>query len=286
MENFVEARTRVANKIAERFADEPAVTGVLCAGSTGRGHADRWSDLEIGVIWSRPPTEPERRQVAHDLAMADVRLSNYDESERSWFDEWWFDAPAGDGLLVEVCHLTAEGAHTQLDRLLLHDDPDPYALTFAAALVYGRPLAGSIESLVERVHAYPRSLAVAVVRRHGQVDQFWRWQMFVERHNPHGLRRHFAGVVDALIHMTCALNGRWWPGPKWPGWTLAGLSIAAPNLSERLVALDQQDPPVAAAALGELVEETYDLVAVHLPEADQDRLRRIFHFARAPWPRQ
>jgi hypothetical protein len=31
------------------------------------------------------------------------------------------------------------------------------------------------------------------------------------------------------------------------------------------------------------VEESYDLVAAHLPEVDTERLRGIFRFARDPW---
>ena len=34
------------------------------AGSTRRGSADRYSDLEIDVYWSAPPTDAERRAAA------------------------------------------------------------------------------------------------------------------------------------------------------------------------------------------------------------------------------
>ncbi len=285
--NETTARLDVAAEIARRYAASPAVAGVLCGGSVGRGHADRWSDLEIGVFWSRPPDDALRGQLVTDLGGSSPRLFGYDEVERTWFDEWWFGGQAGAALLVEVVHLTVDDAGRLLDRLLLpaDPDPDPYLLTVAAALAYGRPLAGSVDALTERVRSYPRPLAVAVARRHGQIDHFWRWQMYVERGNPHGLRRHFGAVADALTHVACALNGRWWPGPKWPRWTLADLPVAPPDLADRLAGVDGLAPHAAAAALTELVEETYDLVATHLPEADAERLRAIFHFARDPWPR-
>jgi hypothetical protein len=84
--------------------------------------------------------------------------------------------------------------------------------------------------------------------------------------------------------MVCALNGRWWPGAKWLRRVMADLPIAPAGLTSRLVEVDRIPPPEAAAALARLVEETYDLVAEHLPEADADRLRAIFRFGRAPWP--
>lgn len=52
----------------------------------------------------------------------------------------------------------------------------------------------------------------------------------------------------------------------------------------RLVEVDSLAPERAAAVLTELVTETYDLVAAHLPEADADRLRAVFAFGREPWP--
>jgi hypothetical protein len=33
-------------------------------GSTAHGHADRYSDIEIGVFWNRAPTDDERRIAA------------------------------------------------------------------------------------------------------------------------------------------------------------------------------------------------------------------------------
>ncbi|HET8640509.1 MAG TPA: hypothetical protein VFM37_01150 [Pseudonocardiaceae bacterium] len=279
-----QARLDAARHIAAGYAFDPAVVAVLCGGSTGRGHADRWSDLELGVFWAAPPTPAQRERVVIELGGQGLRGFAYDPAERCWFDEWWYAGPAGTGLLVEVVHVTETDAHGLLDDLLDGPDPRPYLLTFAAALAYGRPLHGSLAPWAGRVTEYPRPLAIAAVRRHGQLDHFWRWRMYADRGDPHGLRSHFAAAGTALAHIACALNRRWWPGPKWPGWTLADLAIGPPRLRERLAEVDALAPAAAAAALTGLVEEAYDLVAEHLPEADADRLRVIFRFARAPWP--
>ncbi|HZN18476.1 MAG TPA: hypothetical protein VFB84_09890 [Micromonosporaceae bacterium] len=313
------ARLAAAQRIAAGYAADPAVAAVLCGGSTGRGHADRWSDLELGVFWTAPPAPAQRGQVVTGLAGQDLRQFGYDPDERAWFDEWWYAGRAGSGLLVEVVHVTTADAHALLDALLgVTDpgttdpgttgprgtgprgtgsggtgsggtdpgspDPRPYLLSFAAALAYGQALHGSVTPWASRVAEYPRPLAAAAVRRHGQLDHFWRWQMYADRGDPHGLRTHFAAVSTALAHIMCALNGRWWPGPKWPGWTLAGLAICPPRLRERLSEADALAPAAAAALLAGLVEDAYDLVDEHLPEAGADRLRTVFRFTRAPWP--
>lgn len=279
-----DSRLRAARMIAAGYATDSAVTTVLCGGSTGRGHADRWSDLEIGVFWSEPPEEQRRRQVITELGGRDLRLFDYDVVERQWFDEWWFEGGAEKGLLVEVVHMTEADADVLLDSLLAAHDVRPGLLAFAAALADGRTLAGNSNSLTARVRDYPTPVAAAVIGRHGQIDHFWRWRMYLERKDIHGLRGHFAAVTSALTHVLCALNRRWWPGGRWQPRVLADLPIAPSLPVTRLAEVDQLPPAEGAARLARLVEETYDLVAEHLPEVDIDRLRAIFRFARAPWP--
>lgn len=54
------ARREVAAAVASQLSGYPGVDSVFCAGSTGRGHADRWSDLEIGVFWAQLPSDERR----------------------------------------------------------------------------------------------------------------------------------------------------------------------------------------------------------------------------------
>ena len=58
------------------------------------------------------------------------------------------------------------------------------------------------------------------------------------------------------------------------------LPVAPADLAERLQRVSCATPIEAAAILVALVEETYDLVEVHLPEVDVARLRAIFRFER------
>jgi hypothetical protein len=284
MDTPLEARLAVAHDFATALDGEPGVVGVLCGGSTGRGHPDRWSDLELLVVWAQPPTDAQRRIAPAKLDGAALRLFPFEPAEFAAADDFWFGPPGDGGLLVEVGHLGAADLTAALDRLLVEAEPDPVLLSLASAFATGRPMAGDLTPWRERVTEYPQPLADAAVRRHGQIDFFWRWRMYVDREDPHGLRRHFAGVATALTHMACALSGRFWPGLKWPTRTLADLPVSPVDLDERLRAVDGMAPEAAAAALTDLVEESYDLVELRAPDVDVDRLREIFRFDRTPWP--
>jgi hypothetical protein len=277
------ARLDAARRLADAYAADPAVVGVLCAGSTGRGDADRWSDLELLTVWSVSPDDRQRRRVPDAVGASAVRLFAYDPAELGSADDFWLGEP-GRGLLVEVGHATAHDATAALDRLLVDAEPDVYLLTVASAYASGQPMYGDLSSWRDRVQSYPADLAAAVILRLGQIDNFWRWRMYVERNDPHGLRTHFAGVAGAVAHISCALSGRFWPGSKWPARTLGGLPVAPVDLVERLAAVDMMPAADAANAFADLVDEAYDLVELRHPAVDVDRLREIFHFGRSPWP--
>ena len=51
------------------------------------------------------------------------------------------------------------------------------------------------------VATYPRGLAIAIVRRDGAVEQFWRWRMLVDRDNPLLLAREFMRIGSDLVEV-------------------------------------------------------------------------------------
>jgi predicted nucleotidyltransferase len=64
-------RRQMVRPVLDRYAAVDGVDAVMLGGSTARGDADRWSDVEVGVFWRRAPTTAERLAVAR---AADVRL--------------------------------------------------------------------------------------------------------------------------------------------------------------------------------------------------------------------
>ncbi len=277
-------RLSAARTIAAGYAAAPGVIAVLCAGSTGRGDADRWSDVELVVVWDCLPDDSARRRAAEGLHAKNLRLFPWDPEERLWSDDWWFDGDPGSGLLVEISHLTVDGVSQEVDALVA-GNAEPIRIGFGAALVSGIDMNGGdyLASWRSRLDPYPRNLMIAVVRRHAQIDHFWRWQMYVDRGEAYGLQSHFVDVACRLVQVTCALSGRWWPGQKYMLRIASRLELAPTDFAERLAQVPLEAPEDAAKSMAAIVEEVYDLVEAHLPEVDVQRLRSIFHFARSPW---
>lgn len=76
-------RLELGRHIGATYAQVPAVAAALVAGSAARGHADRSSDIELFVAWSRPPTDEERDGVASAVA-ADHRLIDFNDDWECW----------------------------------------------------------------------------------------------------------------------------------------------------------------------------------------------------------
>ena len=75
-------RLDLARQIAPIYAADPRVEAIAAAGSVGRGCADRWSDVEIGIYWSdepsaRPPgsSKPRTKSCTANLC---IRVSEDD----------------------------------------------------------------------------------------------------------------------------------------------------------------------------------------------------------------
>jgi hypothetical protein len=271
-----QARLEAARRAASAYARAAAV---MVAGSTGRGHADRFSDLEIGVFWHEAPGDDTRREAIAAAGGEVVRLYPFDETESAWYDDWRLD-----GFVVDLVHMTVADADRVLGDVVARHDPDDLKLNLVAAVVDGLPLHGHelLASWRARAVPLPAGLARAIVEAHAQIDHFWRFEALVERGSTLEARRFAAEIVERLLRILLALNGVYPFGFRWLDEVTARLTLAPPEVADRLRAVLLEPPERTAALLAPLVEETYDLVAVHVDGVDVDRLREILRYGRPP----
>jgi hypothetical protein len=105
-------RQSFAQQIAPIYAANPHVAAVILGGSTARGHADRYSDIEVGVFWHQPPSDADRKSAANAIPGDLVRLYPYDPMEEVWSDDYMLGRAQHDqprsGVLLEVVHYTTD----------------------------------------------------------------------------------------------------------------------------------------------------------------------------------
>lgn len=273
-------RRAAVEPLLESYAGAPEIDALMVSGSTARGQADRWSDVEIGVFWSGPPAEVRRRELA--AVARDCRHFDYYQDEKCWADDLDLEP---DGLLGEVVHMLTADADAFVQDVCVRFDPDPMKRNVVAGIVDGYAAGGAavIGQWKKLATPYPHQLAVEVVRATGMIDHFSRWQMLHERDNPMQLAHLFSAAAKQMLDILMAVNGLYGPKPeKWLNHIAPGLQHAPANLPGRLHSVFTNPPPQAAATLTALIEETYDLVEAELPEVDVQLFRRVFHYARPP----
>jgi predicted nucleotidyltransferase len=283
-------RRDFARRIAVAYSEDPNVDSVIVSGSTARGHADRYSDIELGVFWSRPPSEDDRRLAAARTGADLHRLFPYEADYGTWADDLFAGRAASNepksGVLVEVQHLQVDYVDQVLDSVLLAADPDEEKHNLISGILDGVPLCPSmkLDDWKRRAVVYPDDLAQAVVRRHAQIDHFWRSEMWLARgDNRMMLYDMFNRVEKQLLHMLLGINQVYYFGFKWLDALDARLRVKPRDLVARLREVYQVPAREAAPRLVALVEETYNLVEAHFPEIDMARLRAIFRYRRPDW---
>jgi hypothetical protein len=285
-------RNEIAERLASLYASNGKVAAVMLGGSTARGHADGFSDMELGVFWSKAPTVTERRAV---IAAADADLGyqyDYDPEEQVWSDDFYVGRVASgqpkSGLFVEVAHQLVSSTEQILRAVLNGCSTSQSAHNLIGGIVDAIPLAGApmLEAWKAQAIRYPRELSLAVVRKHGVICHFWRWEMFLARgENLMLLYQSFAQVQQQLLHVLLGLNRVYYFGFKWLDLVADRLEIKPERFAIRLKQVYQVPPDEGARLLIGLVDEVFSLVEAHLPEIDVRRLREIFHYRRPRWTR-
>lgn len=283
-------RHTFAEKIAPIYAANPHVAAVCVSGSTARGHADRYSDIELGVFWHRPPTDAERQETADAIDGDLDRLYPYDPENEVWSDAFFLGrAPSGrpkSGILLEVIHYTTDYLGRTFDAVLHDHDPAPLKQNFIAGVVHAIPLynAELVHEWKARAVVYPDGLRLAVVRRHAQIDHFWRSEMWPARSgNLMMLYQSFVQAHQQMLHVLLGLNRVYYFGFKWLDVIAARLEQKPADLVRSLRHAYQVEPAEGAQEVSRIVEETYDLIERELPEIDVDWLRAVFRYRRPQW---
>jgi hypothetical protein len=283
-------RLSLARLLAEHYAAFPSAHAIFAGGSTARQQADRFSDIELAVIWIAAPTEQERASVVSRLNGDLHYLYPYDAHEQIWEDLFFVGRNEDDepksGCQVEVSHFLLPTLEASIDRVLRQYDADEGLHNLMAGILDGVPLLNAplLDGWKDRLRHYPDALQEAVIRRHGIIDHFWRWEMLVARgDNRMELAALITGTIHHVLHLLLGLNRIYYGGFKWLDGIIDRLAIAPPDLGERIRRAYELPPTEAAAEVQGIVGQTFNLIEQHVPTVDVARFRQVFFYRRPQW---
>ena len=282
-----EWRIALAQRIMPVYANHPKVKVVIVGGSVGRGIADCYSDVEIGVFWTEPPSEAERKTLAERVGVVyREQMSPYEfdprhPGEEEADEDIYVGGDKDSGFNVDIKHKTIAAVEQYLVEMFDHCQPHDNRL--AEVLAHSIPLYD--QSLAEqwrrKVATYPNELARKTVHTLLRFEQWWLCEQFAKEEEMILVQEQFSDRLTTAISVLAVLNRVYLLEIKWTDWSIEQLKIAPSNLIHRAKQIFEQPPQVAAQQLRQLIEDTFDLVKLYLPEIDVES-RRQKAFKRTP----
>jgi hypothetical protein len=274
-------RFQLAQQIGRAYAASPKARVVMVAGSTGRGTADRFSDVEIDVYWSDVPTDEERLAIARETGADEIELMPYEEDE--WAEALWFNGFSAhtSTFLVETME---RYLHEVVDEFNVADNPH----IRLSSLLHAQTLVGADLAARWRAKAavYPSGLTDAVLRANLTFDGLgYGEDMFLARDDTLVLYDIFVRVSRQLLRALLGLNRLYLPNPTFKGMaeTIAEMSISPRDLTPRLTSVFQLPLADGVSELHRLCEETLDLVDRHVPRVETAPFRAKLRSRRGAW---
>lgn len=285
-------RKQFATYVAQAYAAEPTVDAVLIAGSVARGHADKFSDANLRVFWQKPPTDVLRKRILQRIIADAKSVHSFEPSQQLWRETCFVGRaePQAEvsGLPIEIAGHTVDRAQLILEDVQERCDPDFLKQNFISDIQHGIPIKGNqiLDAWKEQARAYPDSLARAVVLRHGHIENYWQWRMYLDRNSRFMFDNHIAEVQKKILLMLLAVNRIYYFGFNWPSVIISQFTRAPADLANRFTQITEFAPELAAESLRILVEETCDLVDQYVPGVPVARLREQFRRQQPQWDTQ
>lgn len=280
MTNASKWRIALARRIAPTYANHPKVKVVVVGGSVGRGIADRYSDIEIGVFWTEPPSKAERETLAEQIGVVyreQMSLYKFDPrhpGEEEADEDIYVGGNKDSGFNVDIKHKTIAAVEQYLvemfDRCQSHDNRLAEVLSHSISL-YGQSL---VEQWRTKVATYPAELTQKIIQTQLRFELWWLCEQFAKEEEMILVQEQFCEGLTRTISMLAALNRVYVLEIKWTDWSIEQLQIAPSDLIHRAKQIFEQPPQVAAQQLRQLIEETFDLVKRHFPDIDVESQRQ------------
>ena len=256
-------RLDLAKKMAAAYVENPKTRVVMVAGSTGRGTADAFSDIEIDVYYTEPPTEEERIAAVRRCGAELVSLG-----EVEWEEQMDFS-----GFPAATSTFLVSTMERFITRVVDQGDPDTDAQMRLYSVQHAIPVFDEDQAKAwqERADVYPDGLVTAMLDENLRFRFFRNVDMILARNDAVALYDGIVEVQKRLLRALLGLNRIYLPIPdpiKRLDEIIDEIQVKPDDLSNRLREILHVDGPRGIDELEHLIEEVFGLVAEHCSSFD------------------
>jgi hypothetical protein len=270
-----EAGVNLAKVVVEPYLAKSGIRAALVGGSVGRGCADEYSDLELGLFWDEMPSEVTRRD-AIEMLGATILAFDRDGSRGREHLEVRSAAGFSGTSMISCIHGTVADTEREIRAVLNDLDTSMERQALLSALATGHPLHGAsmLEDWQSTVRSYPTDLAIKIIQENLWFGPFYIPEAYITRGDVVVLYGHYQRAIECLLRILAALNRQYYPSEeyKWTPQIISSLALKPDDLLNRMrevwsVALEESWP-----LLRGLLLETIGLIEENLPQVNEKSL--------------
>lgn len=262
----------LAERVASSYADNPKVSATVVAGSVGRGRHDEFSDVEVDVYWAGPPTDQDRLAAIRESGGVLSTLWDYDPEDAEWSEDFTVE-----GIPTTVSNFTCSEIDAVLGRRDRFTQLDQMRLS---AIHEGRVVTG--QDLVKTWLArsiYTDEVRLSTLRHFLVRAPVARWRhvpALASRGDLVSLRLICDDMLLALLGLWFGLNRAYIEHPrfKWAHRVMTQFDYLPAASIDRLRQACSEEPVAACEIVISLLQETLDLVELHVPAVSTRDLRQ------------
>jgi hypothetical protein len=273
----------LARRLAAGYAILPGLRAFMVTGSAAEGKSDFYSDLDMTAYYDDLPSEDDLTRVREQLGGSARIWVIGDRAEGGFAEAFMLD-----GVECQIGHTTIATWEAEIAEVLDKpnaDTPLHKAMegTLKCIALHGEPL---IETWKARIAAYSDGLARAMVEQHLRFPAMWLLHDRLQTRD--GTIWHYQALVELshnLLAVLAGLNRSYFTTFQFKRMRAFcdALTVAPPDLANRIEVLFGSDRKMAVEEAERLVSETLALVREHMPEVDTSAAGKRIGQRAQPW---
>ncbi|HSM83887.1 MAG TPA: hypothetical protein VLS96_19515 [Nodosilinea sp.] len=273
----------LATHNAAAYIANPKTKAAMLTGSVAEGLGDEYSDCEMCFYYDELPSEAELYLARQQNQGSEPLWTLGSLQEGSLAESYLVN-----GVEFQIGHETIANWEKTISTILEDFDLSPMMKAMSGTLIgiplYGEPL---IHQWKARISNYPDGLAQKMVEQYLNFFAIWGMQEKLSRRDT--TLWYYQILVESaqnILGVMSGLNRLYYTTSQFKrmGRYVDQMKIAPANLSTRLEGLFRDEAHIAVNELEALVQETVQLVEIHMPQVDTSSAKQKLGWRQQPWP--
>ena len=273
----------MARRVIAPYTKLPEARAAMVTGSVAEGESDRYSDIDMTVYYENLPDDAELDAIKATNGGGERNWIIGDRAEGAFAESYHVN-----GVEVQIGHAAIEAWERDMAQILVElDAATPLHKALSGTLdcipLYGDDL---IHKWKDAAADYPDALAKAMVEAHLKFFPLWGLQgRLLSRDSLLWCQDSLVEAAQNILGVLAGLNRLYYSTFQFKRMRrfVGRMRIAPQDLVSRIESLFTLESQQAAVLLESLIQETVDLVKLHMPEVDTTAAAKRLGWRQQPW---